>query len=241
MITRGNIEIISNVNFDDGEVLLVNKPLDWTSFDVVSRIRVTLGLKKIGHAGTLDPKADGLLIICTGKKTKSIDQFGEMEKEYTGIMEIGAVTKSFDTETEVIDRKIFTNITEENIKVIFDSFIGIQNQLPPMYSAVKVNGRRLYKDARKGKEVNRKEREIFISKFDVTSFNPPFVGFTVVCSRGTYIRSLVNDCGKKLGCGAYLKYLTRTKIGVYKIEDAIQIEQVHLLERHLQNAVADNI
>lgn len=220
----------ASLDLEAGEIILVNKPLNWTSFDIVARIRAMFEIKKIGHAGTLDPRATGLLILCTGKMTKQIDQFQAYDKEYTGIFEIGAVTKSFDTETEVFERKDFSSITKERIEGLFRSFIGVQQQLPPMYSAIKMNGRRLYKDARKGRDIERPMREIEIKEFEMTSFSPPHIGFRVVCSKGTYIRSLANDIGEKLGCGAYLKELCRTKIGMFTVSNSIPVEQLHLLE-----------
>ncbi len=226
------------LNFETGEIILVNKPVDWTSFDVVARIRSLFHIKKIGHAGTLDPKATGLLIICTGKMTKSMTQFSELEKEYKGIIELGTTTKSFDSETEVVDKKEFNAITSFEVKGVFDAYIGHQKQIPPMYSAVKINGRRLYKSARKGREVEREARDITINEFEMTSFDLPFIGFRVVCSKGTYIRSLANDCGIKLRCGAYLKELSRTRIGPFKVEDAYTMETLHSLEQKLQAAVA---
>ncbi len=219
-----------SLDLEAGEIILVNKPLNWTSFDIVARIRAMFEIKKIGHAGTLDPRATGLLILCTGKMTKQIDQFQGYEKEYTGIFEIGAVTKSFDTETEVFETKDFSQINRIEVEILFRSFIGIQQQLPPMYSAIKMNGRRLYKDARKGREIERPTREIEIKEFEMMSFAPPYIGFRVVCSKGTYIRSLANDIGEKLGCGAYLKELCRTKIGQFSVTDALPVEQLHLLE-----------
>ncbi len=219
-----------SLDLEAGEIILVDKPLNWTSFDIVARIRAMFEIKKIGHAGTLDPRATGLLILCTGKMTKQIDQFQGYDKEYTGILEIGAVTKSFDTETEVTDRKDVSGITEELCKDVFKSFLGIQQQLPPMYSAIKMNGRRLYKDARKGRDIERPTREVEIKEIEMTSFNTPFIGFRVVCSKGTYIRSLANDIGVKLNCGAYLKELRRTKIGAFDVSDALPVEQLHSLE-----------
>ncbi|MFA6457478.1 MAG: tRNA pseudouridine(55) synthase TruB [Bacteroidota bacterium] len=226
------------LNFEEGEIILVNKPLDWTSFDIVHRVRAMFEIKKIGHAGTLDPKATGLLILCTGKMTKQIDQFIGWEKEYTGIIELGAATKSFDSETEVYETKDVSNITKDSVEAVFGSFLGLQQQLPPMYSAIKKNGRRLYKDARKGKEIERATREIFIKEFEMTSFDLPFVGFRVVCSKGTYIRSLAHDAGIRLGCGAYLKKLTRTRIGEFSLTDALPVELLHILEKKIQTTVA---
>jgi tRNA pseudouridine55 synthase len=228
----------SEIDFEQGELILVNKFSGWTSFDVVARIRSMFHIPKIGHAGTLDPKATGLLLICTGKMTKSIDSFADLEKEYTGTMELGATTKSFDGETEIENRKPVDGITAEDVQNIFNGFLGAQKQLPPMFSAVKKNGRRLYKDARKGRVVEREPRDIFVKEFSLTSFALPFVGFKVVCSKGTYVRSLTNDSGEKLGCGAYLKQLTRTRIGEYKVEDAFTVETIHSLEQKLHTVAA---
>jgi tRNA pseudouridine55 synthase len=227
-----------SLNLEDGEIILVNKPLNWTSFDIVARVRAMFEVKKIGHAGTLDPRATGLLILCTGKMTKQIDQFIGLDKEYTGIIELGAITKSFDTETELYDKKEVNTITKDEIEIVIKSFVGIQQQLPPMYSAIKMNGRRLYKDARKGKDVERATREITIKEFEMTSYDAPEVKFRVVCSKGTYIRSLANDIGEKLGCGAYLKQLHRTRIGQFHVEDALPVEQLHLIEPKILKAVA---
>lgn len=227
------------LNLEEGEIILVNKPLDWTSFDIVARIRAMFEIKKIGHAGTLDPKATGLLILCTGKMTKQIDTFIGWDKEYTGIFELGAITKSFDTETEVFDNKDVSGITEFDIKHGFSKFIGVQQQLPPMYSAIKLNGRRLYKDARKGKDIERATRTVEIKEFEMTSFNLPFVGFRVVCSKGTYIRSLANDVGVMLGTGAYLKQLTRTRIGDFHVDEALPVELLHTLEPKIQRSVTN--
>jgi tRNA pseudouridine55 synthase len=226
-----------SLQLEEGEIILVNKPLDWTSFDIVHRVRAMFEVKKIGHAGTLDPKATGLLILCTGKMTKQIDLFMDWEKEYTGTIELGGITKSFDTETEVYETKDISGITESEVKQLFSSFIGAQQQLPPMYSAIKMNGRRLYKDARKGKEIDRPTREIVIKEFEMTSFTLPHVGFRVVCSKGTYIRTLANDIGSRLGCGAYLKQLTRTRIGEFHVNDALPVELLHTLEPKIQPAV----
>ncbi len=223
----------SLIDFEVGEMLLVNKPLQWTSFDVVGRLRGMFRIRKIGHAGTLDPRATGLLIVCTGKMTKSIDQFSALEKEYVGTMELGAVTASFDAETEVVDRKDFSAVTTKQILDSFESFKGQQFQIGPMYSARKFQGKRLYKYARKGKTIERQPREIFISKFDLLDVQLPFVKFRVVCSKGTYIRTLVNDCGAMLGCGAYLTQLTRTRIGEYDLDMAIDVEQLHTLENKI--------
>ena len=226
-----------SLNLEEGEIILVNKALNWTSFDIVARVRAMFDIRKIGHAGTLDPRATGLLILCTGKMTKQIDRFIGLEKEYTGILELGAVTKSFDSETEVYERKEISSITRSEVEAVIKTFIGVQQQLPPMFSAIKKNGRRLYKDARMGRDIERSTREIVITEFEMTSFDLPFVGFRVVCSKGTYIRSLANDVGIALRCGAYLKELCRTKIGQFNLEDAFTVEKIHLLEPKIQAKV----
>ncbi len=224
----------STLDFEMGEILLVDKPIDWTSFDVVARVRSMFSIKKIGHAGTLDPKATGLLILCTGKMTKSMIEFQNLKKEYTGIIELGATTKSFDSETEVTETKEIKGITSRQIEDVLKTFVGVHQQLPPMFSAIKKNGRRLYKDARKGREIERESRTVHIYEFEMTSFDLPYIQFRVVCSKGTYIRSLANDTGRKLGCGAYLKELRRTKIGEYSVDRAMKMDQLHLMHHKLQ-------
>lgn len=211
---------------DNGEILLIDKPLDWTSFDVVKRIRWTFGVKKAGHAGTLDPKATGLLIVCTGKKTKEIDRFVGLEKEYRGTMELGVRTPSHDSETEVVERREIQGVTLETLQSVAGEFVGKQLQTPPMYSAVKLRGKPLYKYARRGKSVEREPKEIEIVEFEVTKFEPPFAEFRVVCSKGTYIRSLVDDVGQRLGCGATLRSLRRLRIGPYHVDRALTIEEL---------------
>jgi tRNA pseudouridine55 synthase len=232
-----HVGIKETVHFDEGETILVNKPIDWTSFDVVARLRSMYGIKKIGHAGTLDPKADGLLIVCTGKMTKQISEFQDYEKEYTGFFELGATTSSYDTETEVIEKRDPRFVTSEMIASTFASFLGVHQQIPPMYSAVKVHGKRLYKYARKGKEIVREPREVNIKEFSMTSFQMPVIGFTVICSKGTYIRSLANDCGVLLGCGAFLRQLTRTRIGPFRVEEAMNVSDFHILGSKIQQAM----
>jgi tRNA pseudouridine55 synthase len=220
---------VRTLDFENGEILLIDKPLNWTSFDVVHRVRDLFHVKKVGHAGTLDPKATGLLILCTGKKTKSIDEFTGQEKEYEGIMQIGATTASFDSETPEQDAKDFLSVTEEQIQNVFRGFLGTQLQTPPMYSAVKYGGTPLYKYARRGRTMERQSREIVISKFDLVKMDLPFIHFRVVCSKGTYIRAMVDECGSKLGCGAYLKELRRTRIGALSLQQALHIEDLHVL------------
>jgi tRNA pseudouridine55 synthase len=207
-------------------VLLVNKPLEWTSFDVVRKLRYKLKIKKIGHAGTLDPLATGLLILCTGKMTKRIDEYQAQEKEYTGRLIIGQSTPSHDLETEVTETHEITHITEENIIATAKTFIGIISQVPPMHSAIKVDGKRAYELARKGDTAELKSRQVTISAFDITAIELPSVSFRVVCTKGTYIRSLARDFGQALSVGAYLAELCRTRIGDFRLEDAMQIEDI---------------
>ncbi len=219
-------------NLTEAGVLLVDKPLEWTSFDVVNKIRNTISRAynvkkvKVGHAGTLDPLATGLLILCTGKMTKQIDSFQAQEKEYTGKMIIGATTASFDAETPEEKTFDIQGIDEDKIKETTRQFIGNIEQTPPAYSAVKVNGVAAYKKVRNGEEVALKKRTIEISQFDIESVQLPEFSFRVKCSKGTYIRSLANDFGIALNNGAYLKELRRTKIGEHKVENAFTIEEL---------------
>ena len=224
MITRETKDL-SEIDFLKGEVLLIDKEADFTSFNAVSKIRKIVDVKKVGHAGTLDPKATGLLIICTGKKTKEIYKFQEFDKTYTGIFELGKRTLSMDAETEIVEEKSIEGITESKLVEVKDSFLGRSLQIPPMYSALKHKGKALYKYARKGQEVVRKEREINISKFEFTKIDIPFVHFIVTVSKGTYIRVLADDFGRRLGCGAYLNSLRRVKIGNYSVDDALSVKE----------------
>jgi tRNA pseudouridine55 synthase len=212
-------------DFETGETILVDKPLRWTSFDVVGKIRNTIKVKKVGHAGTLDPLATGLLVICTGKKTKTIDSYQALYKEYTGSFEIGATTPSHDLETEVVKGGDISKITLEQVKAVAQTFVGLQDQIPPMHSAIQVDGVRLYKLARKGQEIEIKPRAIELFEFEITSFESPQVYFRIKCSKGTYIRSIARDFGERLsGVGAYLSSLRRTKIGELNVDDAISME-----------------
>lgn len=206
-------------------MLLINKPYQWTSFDVVGKIRNALKpLKlKVGHAGTLDPLATGLLIVCTGKLTKKIDEFQAQEKEYTGTMVLGATTPSYDMETEVDQTFDWSVLTEVQIKEATWNFIGDIQQYPPAHSAVKVNGERLYVKARLGEAVELRSRQVNITAFDITRVDLPEIDFRVVCSKGTYIRSLIHDLGKVLNNGAYLSKLKRTKNGNYSLSDAFEV------------------
>jgi tRNA pseudouridine55 synthase len=210
----------------EGKVLLLDKPLHWTSFDVVKKVRVLFNVRKVGHAGTLDPHATGLLIVCTGRKTKSIEQFVGLEKEYTGTCKMGERSPSFDTETETHEWRDSSSVTEKQIRETAEGFIGRQFQLPPMYSAVKYGGKPLYKYARAGKTVDRVEREITISGFEIRGVRDQCVDFCIVCSKGTYIRSLIEEFGLRLGCGATLTALRRTRIGDHLVSDAMTIDQL---------------
>ncbi len=223
MITNDSIDY-SKSDFDLGETILIDKPFRWTSFHVVHKIRKAVGVKKVGHAGTLDPLATGLLIICTGKKTKEISTYQDLEKTYTGIITLGKTTPSMDLETEIIEEKPLDNITEEKILEAKDEFTGSILQIPPMYSAVKYQGKSLYKFARKGKTVAREPRQVTVSKFNIIKINLPDIFFEISCSKGTYIRVIANDLGARLGCGAVLSSLRRIKIGNYDIEDALTMD-----------------
>ncbi|WP_316780729.1 tRNA pseudouridine(55) synthase TruB [Pedobacter antarcticus] len=212
-------------NFAEGELLLINKPYKWTSFDVVGKIRNSLKpLKlKVGHAGTLDPLATGLLILCTGKLTKQIDTFQSEDKEYTGTMVLGATTPSFDMETEIDAEFPLDALTEEDIYAAAIPFTGDIQQYPPAHSAVKINGERLYVKARRGEEQELRLRDVTVHVFEITRIALPEVDFRIACSKGTYIRSLVSDFGKLLNNGAYLSKLTRTRSGSFLLEDAIEV------------------
>jgi tRNA pseudouridine55 synthase len=219
--------LVHNNDFSgEGVVLFIDKSLDWTSFDVVKKVRVLFDVRKVGHAGTLDPQATGLMIVCTGNKTKSIEQFVGLEKEYTGSCELGVRTPSFDMETEVSEIKDSSEVTKQQIELVAKSLLGRQLQLPPMYSAVKYGGKPLYQYARSGKTVERIEREIDVTKFEILKVNAPYIEFCITCSKGTYIRSLVDEMGIRLGCGATLTALRRIRIGEFTIGKAKTIEQL---------------
>ena len=210
---------------EKNQVLLINKPYNWTSFDVVKYIRNALGGEKIGHAGTLDPLATGLLILCTGKMTKRISEIQDAEKEYTGTFSLGATTPSYDLETETTERKSLTEITPEKIRLAAKQFTGELDQVPPPHSAVKVGGRRAYAMARNDETFELRPKRVRITEFEITGIDLPEVSFRVVCGKGTYIRSLANDLGLALGCGAYLSALCRTRIGNYYLKDALEPSQ----------------
>lgn len=217
--------------FLNGQVLLIDKPLHWTSFQVVNKlrweIRRAFNIKKIkvGHAGTLDPLATGLLVICTGKMTKQIDTFQGQIKEYTGTFIVGSTTPSFDLETEIDQTFPTEHLTEDLIKSSTSQFIGDIEQIPPVFSAIKKDGRRLYEFARTGEAVDIKSRKVHISEFEITNIDGLSIEFRVVCSKGTYIRSLANDFGKALNSGAHLSALRRTKIGDFNVKDALTPER----------------
>jgi tRNA pseudouridine55 synthase len=218
--------------FLDGRVLLINKPLHWTSFDVVRKLRSILQIKKIGHAGTLDPLATGLLIVCTGKFTKKINEYMAQEKEYTGSIVLGAVTPTYDLESAPEQQKDTSFINDSMLHEAAKKFIGDIEQLPPVFSAIKKDGVALYELARRGEDVVLEPRKIFIRSFEITHIVLPELHFKVVCSTGTYIRSLANDFGAALGCGAYLGSLCRTRIGEFKVEHADSMEEFEKLMVH---------
>jgi len=204
------------------------KPLQWTSFDIVNKIRYMIRVKKVGHAGTLDPLATGLLIVCTGKFTKQINEYQGLNKEYIGTLVLGATTASYDLETEPENFKSVDHLTQDQINNATHSFVGEILQMPPQHSAIKKEGIRLYESARKGIEVKVDPRKVNIQSFEITHIQLPHIEFKVVCSTGTYIRSLVKDFGEALGVGAYMSHLRRTKIGDFKIEDAMQWEDLKM-------------
>lgn len=211
--------------FEEGKVLLIDKPLRWTSFDVIRKIRSLIKIKKVGHAGTLDPLATGLLIVCTGKFTKKINEYMAQEKEYTGTITLGATTATYDLESEPQSFKSFDHISKEQIEQTAQTFTGNILQTPPIHSAIKKEGKRVYELARRGVDVKLEPRPVTISEFEIVKVNLPVVEFRVVCSTGTYIRSLANDFGEKLGCGGYLSSLCRTRIGNFLLKDAMTVEE----------------
>ena len=229
MISKNNIPELPD--FTTGEVILINKQLRWTSFDIVNSLRIFLKYAyghrklKIGHAGTLDPLATGLVIVCTGRKTKEIDQYQAQQKTYTGSLMLGQTTPSFDLETEPDQNFETQHITPEMIHEAAVKFTGIIRQQPPVFSAIKIDGKKAYDYARANKPVEMREREVEIFKFNITKIEMPEVWFEVECSKGTYIRSLANDFGKAVGSGAYLASLCRTAIGDYRNDDALTVDE----------------
>jgi tRNA pseudouridine55 synthase len=210
--------------YDEGKLLLIDKPLYWTSFDAVRKIRNLVRTKKVGHAGTLDPLATGLLIICTGKFTKKINEYMAQEKEYTGTITLGAVTPTYDLESEPMEHKSIDHVTPELLNETTQKFTGPIMQTPPIHSAIKKDGKRVYELARKGVDVKLEPRPVTIHQFEIVKVELPLVHFRVVCTTGTYIRSLANDFGASLGCGGYLSSLCRTRIGAFTLAEASSME-----------------
>jgi len=226
MITN-EVKDFSKIDFQNGEVILVDKPFKWTSFDVVNKIRRSLNVKKVGHSGTLDPLATGLLIVCTGKKTKELNNYQGLNKTYTGTMTLGIKTNSMDLDTEIIEKVDVPDFSEDELLKIRDRFLGEIEQIPPMFSALKKNGKPLYKLARKGKTVEREARKVTVHKFELKKITLPEIEFEIECSKGTYIRVIANDFGEALGCGAVISSLRRTRIGEFSIDDAINVEKLN--------------
>jgi len=224
------LDSLSLNDLNEGLVILVNKPLNWTSFDIVKYIRKTIELNlklkkiKVGHAGTLDPLATGLLIVCIGNETKNIYKYQELSKIYSGTFKLGETTPSFDRETEVNQKFNVDHLSFELLKNVSQNFIGKSLQKPPIFSALKKNGKRLYEYARVNKNIKIDSREIYINKFDLSNYNHPYVDFVIECSKGTYIRSIANDFGKKLKSGSFLYSLNRDSIGHFNLLDAYSIE-----------------
>lgn len=216
----------TNSQPEEGQVILIDKPLKWTSFDVVKKVRYALRVKKVGHAGTLDPLATGLLILCTGKKTKQIESFMGLEKEYEGRIVIGKTTPSVDLETGFDSESPWDHISTEDCQKAVKELSGEISQIPPAHSAVRIKGKRAYKMARKGEAVEIKPRNVLITEFSLPKIELPEIHFKIVCSKGTYIRSLARDLGEILGTGAYLAELRRTRIGDYSVNDALSIDQI---------------
>ena len=217
--------------YKNGQVLLIDKPITWTSFQVVNKLRWEIRQRfdikkiKVGHAGTLDPLATGLLIICTGKQTKQIDTYQGQVKEYTGTFTLGGTTPSYDLETEINNTFPTAHITEELLHETTKQFVGEIQQKPPIFSAIKKDGKRLYELARKGETIEIKERTVTVSSFEITKIKLPEVEFRIICSKGTYIRSIAFDYGKALNSGGYLSALRRTKIGNFSVDDAFSVEE----------------
>jgi tRNA pseudouridine55 synthase len=222
-IITNRILDLSDADFSEGEIILIDKPSGPTSFQVVSKIRKITGVKKVGHSGTLDPKASGLMIVCTGKKTKEMDHFINLNKTYSGIIRLGLNSPSMDTETECTEIPLPKDLDENKIFEVRDSFLGEIEQIPPMYSAVKVGGKKLYNLARKGKSIIREPRKIFIERFEINRIDLPDIHFTITCSKGTFIRVIADDFGKKLISGGILMELRREGIGEYRVDDAFTI------------------
>ena len=232
-------QLIANSSKEEGGILLFDKPLTWSSFDGVRKVKNALRIRKIGHAGTLDPLATGLLVLCTGRKTKEIDQIQAQEKEYTGTFRLGQTTPSFDLETAVDAERPYAHLTDEEIRAAARQFMGPTEQTPPLFSAVKIDGQRAYELARKGQAAEIKSKSVEIKTFELTRIALPEIDFRVVCSKGTYIRSLARDLGAALGCGAHLTALRRTRIGQFRVEDALTLADVQALAPPRPEGAAD--
>lgn len=229
-----------NIDFASGEVILIDKPSGISSFDVIRKLKRIVYIKKIGHAGTLDPLATGLLILCTGKFTKRINEFQGQDKEYYGSLRFGGETASYDSETEIVQTYDYSNISEADIKEAASTFLGEIIQVPPVYSAIKLKGERLYKKALKGEKVSAPPRCVSVSEFSIDKIDMPDVDFHVNCSKGTYVRSLVHDLAKKINNGAYMTALRRTKIGDIHVNDALSIEAFESLIKKSEIAAHEN-
>lgn len=234
------------MNFIDGEILYIDKPYGWTSFDAVKRVRGALTRRmkvkklKVGHAGTLDPLATGVMVVCTGRSTKRIEELQAGVKEYVAEMALGATTPSFDMETKIDAAYPTEHITKELVENVLNNFIGTISQVPPAFSAIKVDGKRAYESARKGKEVELKPKTLVIDEIELLNFSPEKITIRVVCSKGTYIRALARDIGKALDSGAYLTALRRTRVGGTRIEDCLSIDQVTELIRTVDISFPEN-
>ncbi len=224
MVTKQTSDF-SKLDFKSGEVLLIDKPKGWSSFKVVYKIRKAVNVRRVGHAGTLDPFATGLLILCTGKKTKEIFKYQDLKKTYRGTITLGLSSPSMDTETETTSHPLPEDIDDLQINKVRDKFIGEISQVPPMYSALKVDGKKLYKLARKGKSVEREPRRVTIYNFEILKTELPDIHFEISCSKGTYIRVIANDFGESLGCGGILSNLRRVKIGEYSVNAALKVDE----------------
>lgn len=215
----------------------VNKPVSWSSFDIVKLVRKTTGMKKVGHTGTLDKEASGLLIICMGKATGLVEDFMSMEKEYIVDGKLGEKTNTDDSSGDIIERKEIGTIPLDRFKNVLDSFLGKINQVPPMYSAIKIRGERLYKIARRGRTTKRKARRVLVKKLDVLSFSPPYFQLNVVCGKGFYVRALIRDIGEKLNVGAHVTSLERKRIGEYRLSEALTVDELRDRMKIFSNCV----
>ena len=222
--------MLTRQDYEEGQVVLIDKPREWTSFDVIRRMRKITGVKTVGHAGTLDPLATGLLIVCTGRFTKKINEYMAQVKEYTGTITLGSTTPTFDLESEPENFLSTESINAESVVAATAQFTGVILQHPPIHSAIKKDGQRLYTLARQGIEVKTEARQVTVHEFEVVHVDMPVVTFRIVCSTGTYIRSLANDLGAALGCGGYLSSLRRTRIGAFSVDDAIDITEAPAVE-----------